>query len=252
MQTPVFSCSGAVLVGLTLLFGGCRVADVEDADRIIARAIEAHGGQRFEQSHISFDFRGEAFSIARRNGTFRYERALNDAEETVFVMTNDSLYKTEGGTWVEMNARQYRSAETALNSVVYLALLPYRLQDEAAQSALLGVDTIAGRPYNRVEVTFEEEGGGRDWEDRFMYWFGADYDMLDFIAYEYFTGEGGTRFREAYNRRDVEGIVFQDYRNYTADEIDGLSAYPGLWLRDRLALVSTIELENIEVKLLDG
>jgi hypothetical protein len=113
-----------------------------------------------------------------------------------------------------------------------------------------GADSIGGRPYRMVEVIFEQEGGGRDWEDRFVYWFGEEDGMLDFLAYDF--GDGGTRFREAFNRREIEGILFQDYRNYTADEVTALHDYSTLFDRGQLTLVSTIELENVEVRVLQG
>ncbi|MEQ8812483.1 MAG: DUF6503 family protein, partial [Imperialibacter sp.] len=62
--------------------------------------------------------------------------------------------------------------------------------------------------------TFQQEGGGKDFEDVFIYWFDKDSYQLDYLAYYYNTDETGIRFREAYNRQTVDGILFQDYINY--------------------------------------
>jgi hypothetical protein len=65
-----------------------------------------------------------------------------------------------------------------------------------------------------VQITFQQQGGGKDFEDVFIYWFDKDTYQLDYLAYYYNTDETGIRFREAYNRQTVDGILFQDYVNY--------------------------------------
>ena len=112
---------------------------------------------------------------------------------------------------------------------------------------------LDGVPYHRVKVTFRQEGGGRDWEDVFMYWFRMDTNAMDYLAYAFGQGPGeepGTRFREAYNVRRVNGVRMADYRNYTVDTLsaDQMEEYPDLWARDAARLVSRIELDSVQVR----
>ena len=86
------------------------------------------------------------------------------------------------GQPVALTDEQRASLNTAVNSVSYFALLPHALTDPAVQSERLGVDTIRGVPYHRVEVTFQQQGGGPDWEDRFVYWFQTETMEMNFLS----------------------------------------------------------------------
>lgn len=225
------------------------------AETIIRRALDAHGGEVLDNAVVTFDFRDAHFRIRRNGGRFRYTRTYADSLGRAVreVLSNDSLYQAVDGTRVHLTEDERNSVRTAVNSVTYFALLPYFLQDPAVQPAYSDVDTIDGTPYHRIRVTFRKEGGGRDWEDVFMYWFDkADYSM-DYLAYAYGLGpdeEYGTRFRQAYNIRRVEGVRFSDYLNYTTpgDSLRDLTRYPGLYAQDSLELVSRVELDSVQVQ----
>ena len=153
-----------------------------------------------------------------------------------------------------MDALETRRAETAVNSVAYFALLPGLLRDPAVQMRSHGTETIRGEPYDRVEVTFAQEGGGRDYEDRYLYWFHADRHTMDYLAYSYVLGANetgpnatGSRFREVIRVQDVGGVRMQDYRNFTADVGDALERYPALYEADSLRVVSEVVLDSIRV-----
>jgi hypothetical protein len=154
---------------------------------------------------------------------------------------------------VSLSSSERDAVETTVNSVTYFALLPAPLGDSAVQPTYSGRDTIDGVPYHRVKVTFRQEGGGKDWEDIFMYWFRTDTYAMDYLAYAFGQGpdeEPGTRFREAYNVRRVNGVRMADYRNYTVDTLsaDQMEEYPDLWARDAARLVSRIELDSVQVR----
>jgi len=76
---------------------------------------------------------------------------------------------------------------------------------------------------------------------------------MDYLSYAFGLAptdtDTGTRFREAYNVRRVEGARFADYRNYTSDTLgyDRMALYPDLWARDALELVSRIEIDSLQV-----
>ena len=61
--------------------------------------------------------------------------------------------------------------------------------------------------YDKVKVWFDKEGGGKDFEDVYCYWFNQKTHLIDYLAYT----NGGPRFRRVKNRKTVGGIVFQDY-----------------------------------------
>lgn len=252
----------AVFVALLLITGACG-SDPDgspddtslNAEAIVDSAVAAHGGDVMNRAVMTFDFRETAFRLRHDGGRFRYTRTYTDSlgRTVQEVLSNDSLYRAVDGSRVDVSEDEARQIETAVNSVAYFALLPEPLGDPAVRPALLGRDTIDGSPYHVIEVTFRQEGGGRDWEDRFVYWFRTDTYAMDYLAYAYGLGasgeEPGHRFREAYNVRRVEGVRVADYRNYTDTTLtpSTLERYPSRLGAEPLELVSTVELDSVRV-----
>lgn len=165
------------------------------------------------------------------------------------MLTNKGLVREIDGEKVSLSEEDQNRYANALNSVIYFALLPYALDDPAVNTSYLGVDTIKQELYDKVRVTFDQQGGGTDFEDVYVYWFHQRKHSMDYLAYEFHVDGGGTRFREAYNVREVNGIRFADYMNYT-DTLHSfaLENYDEQLKADQLQEFSRIELENIEVK----
>jgi len=249
----VSSLRAGALALLIPLAAGCGDAERggdPEAWAVIERVRDVHGSPALDAATVRFDFRGDTFTAERSQGRFRYTRTHADTAGValVDVLTPEGITRERAGELVGLSGPEARAAETTLNSVVYFALLPYNLTDPAVQPRYLGVDTVRGAAYDLVEVLFAEEGGGRDWEDRFLYWVHPERGTLDFLAYRFHTGEGGTRFREATNPRTVGGVRFADYLNYTADpDLARLEDYPLLLEEGRLRLFSEIVLDGVTV-----
>ncbi len=144
------------------------------------------------------------------------------------------------------------AAEESLNSVLYFALLPRPLSDAAVQPRHLGEATIGDEQYQVLDVTFGREGGGRDWQDRFVYWIHDERHTIDYLAYAFHVNGGGIRFREAFGARDVGGVRVQNYRNFaptdqtmTPNELERL---PELWRTGRLRYLSDVTLGAVRVE----
>ncbi|MFT4604182.1 MAG: hypothetical protein ACI9W4_000910 [Rhodothermales bacterium] len=239
-----------------LVLGACSPPDFPvTALSVVDQAIAWQNGDVLNQAELTFDFRERRFRVYRNQGVFEYERIYVDSTGANLreVLSNDGLFREVEGERVELDSASYRSAETAVNSVVYFALLPLPMNDAAAQKRLLGVSEINGRSYNKVEVTFAPEGGGRDYDDRFIYWIDAETGALKYLAYYYHTDEGGARFREAYNVREIEGVRIADYHNYSAEGItfDTVENFDSLHTAGLTTLVSEIDLENVTVRRLE-
>ncbi len=130
--------------------------------------------------------------------------------------------------------------------------LPHGLNDPAVGKELVGEAEIDGQQYYEVKVTFAKEGGGTDHEDEYMYWIAKEGFTVDYLAYKFYTGKGGIRFRKAYNPRMVNGIRFVDYENYKLEpwEAVDLQNVDELFKTGKLELLSKIETEAISVSFL--
>lgn len=214
-------------------------------NEIINASIKKHGGDKYQNAHYAYDFRKYHYEYHYVEGAFKYERHSKDGKSKD-ILTNDGFKRTEGGKNVELTEKKIRGYSNSVNSVHYFAFLPSFLNDEAVKKRLVGESTILGKGYYKVEVTFDQEGGGDDHDDVYMYWINkADFTM-DYLAYSFHVNGGGVRFRSAYNQRKVGGILFQDYVNYKHDKDTPVSKLGELFEKNELIELSKIELENIK------
>ena len=120
------------------------------------------------------------------------------------------------------------------------------MEDPAVQPTYLGETQVKNKSYHQLKITFRQEGGGKDFEDEFVYWIGKEDFLIDYFAYNYQTDGGGARFRVAYNERVVEGVRFVDYKNYKPIEPSmDIAKFASLYEQDGLKEVSVIETANI-------
>lgn len=251
--------AAALLSGALLALAACGDAPPEQAraankaETIIRQAALAHGGQRADGVKIEFDFREYHYSITLDGEFFQYERERPDSAGYIRdVLNNDGFYREIDGERVRLSREADSSYASSLNAVSYFMLLPFKLTDEAVQARYLSEEEILGEPYHEIEVTFHQEGGGDDYQDRYVYWFHRDRLTMDYLAYDYETNNPGTRFRQAYNARIVGGVRFQDYLNFTSGQIsrpgDPIERMDSLLHIQELDTVSVIEKTNVVVE----
>lgn len=229
--------------------------EIDSAQQVVDRAIARHGGDLVENSRIEFDFRKRHYVATRRGDQYTYERIWRDTttgQQYRDVLSNAGLYREIDGQRVSLSAKDSAAYARSTNSVIYFALLPYFLNDPAVRKTYLGITDIKGRPYHKIKVTFVQEGGGRDFEDEYIYWIHRDDYTMDYLAYNYIVDGGGARFREAYNVREIDGIRFADYINYEPQpDSREVAAFDSLFTEGNLKELSRIDTENITVEQLE-
>lgn len=222
-------------------------ASTGKAQEVVDASIEAHGGKLFDQMAVSFDFRDRHYTAFREDGAYVYTREFTDSLGQVRdVLSNDGFYREINGRKVELTEEREEAYANSVNSVIYFALLPYGLNDAAVNKAYLGETSIKGQPYHKIKVTFELEGGGSDHEDEYIYWIHPNNYTVDYLAYSFQVNEGGLRFREAHNRRNIKGVLFADYVNYEpASDTVTLERLDVAFENGGLKKLSDIDLKNI-------
>ncbi|GAA0879077.1 hypothetical protein GCM10009119_20450 [Algoriphagus jejuensis] len=234
---------------LALQFTACDHRS--DAQKIVDASIEAHGGENFAGSQIEFDFRDKHYTIHKTPSAFEYIREFSDSTGTVKdVLNNAGFVRTVNGVKIDtLTEERIGAFSRSVNSVAYFAFLPYGLNDDAAVKTFLGETEIKGKKYNMVKVTFAQQGGGEHFEDEFLYWFGTEDSLMEYMAYSYHTDGGGLRMREVSGKSEVGGIIFQNYLNLKpADEKIPVEMMQELYLAGKLEVLSEINLENITVQ----
>ncbi len=229
------------------LFNGCN--EVPTAAEIVQQVILAHGGNRYKNSQIRFDFRGNKYFAFRKGGFFHYKKTFMTPQGTVVdELNNDGFIRSVNGQKRQLSAEDSLKYASSLNSVIYFALLPFPLSDPAVRLEYIGQFSLKNQLYFKIRVTFREEGGGKDYSDRFVYWIHQKRHTMDYLAYLFHVNEGGTRFREARNIRMVNGIRFADYINYEGPAGNTrIENFDRLFEAGKLQKLSEINLENIGV-----
>ncbi|WP_149274669.1 DUF6503 family protein [Pareuzebyella sediminis] len=219
---------------------------MKKADSVVNEAIEAHGGERYHNAFYSFEFRKKKYTFRNNNGNFKYTVTSSERGTQITDILNSGTFKRfVNDTEVALSKKDVTKYSEALNSVIYFALLPYKLNDKAVNKTYIGKTSIKGENYDMVGVNFDRIGGGNDHNDEFLYWFNTETHTMDYLAYSYETNGGGVRFRSAYKPRTIDGIRFQDYINYEASLGTPLHELSELFENGKLKELSRIETENI-------
>ena len=234
---------------LFLLHLLCACGD-QKAQRIVDAAIATHGGSAYESFLLEFDFRERRYTAARDGGIFSYSREFTDSTGNIRdILDNSGFTRYGNGAVVSVTAGREAAFARSVNSVIYFALLPFGLNDDAVNKEWVGETTIEGEPYDVIRITFDQPRGGDDHNDIFLYWFHQHKNTMDYLAYSYETDGGGLRFRKAINPRKVGGIVLQDYINYKPqDENIPLEQLESMFVSGALEKLSEIKLENASVR----
>ena len=220
------------------------------AQEIVDRSISVSGGELYTTNDIFYKFRKYQYASEWKNGGRILKRiGLTDSTKVVDVKGAQGFERFVNDSLVPLKDSIANLYLNSVNSVHYFAYLPYGLNDGAVNKELLGEVTIRDKEYYKVKVTFDRQGGGKDYEDIYLYWFNKETFKPDYLAYKFYVDGGGIRFRAAYNERFVGGIRFVDYENYGASlEGTTFNDVEQLYERNKLKLLSKIILEDISVK----
>jgi hypothetical protein len=165
------------------------------------------------------------------------------------IMTNNGFQRLLNNEEVNLTEEWKGRYSNSINSVVYFAYLPFGLNDKAVNKKLIGEEEIKGNRYHKIKVTFNQEGGGEDFEDVFVFWINKNDYRMDYFAYYFVSDGGGIRFREGVNSREKGGLIFSDYINYEGPAgINDIAGLAELFKSNKLEKLSKIRLENLEVE----
>ena len=241
-----------ILFFICAFFIGCTTLTNEEiAAEWISKANTAHGTALLDDTTFTFQFRAYNYAYQKKKGRKAYARTRNTEEG----MLSDSLINDRYfSRWID--GKQVEVADTlqkkyveSLNSVLYFVQLPKVLNDNAVVANYVGRVTIKGEPYIALKVSFKKEGGGVDFQDEYRYWIHEKSHLIDYLAYRFYSGEGGTRFRAVTLRERISGFVVQNYANFKPNEkYPALDDLPKLFEAQRLQKVSEIKNEAFEIQ----
>lgn len=239
------------VVTLVLLILACKEKPKTNltVQEIVDKSITDSGGKHYNNHNTSFFFRNRQYISESANGEKVLKRiSFLDSITITDVKTSRDFKRYVNDSLVSLPDSIANRYSNSVNSVHYFARLPFGLNDEAVKKELLGEEIIKGEGHYKVKVTFEQNGGGDDFDDVYVYWFNKKTFKPNYLAYDFHVNGGGQRFREAYNERYVNGIRFVDYNNFKSKS-KGTSILDigQLFEKGELELLSKIEIADLEV-----
>ena len=209
------------------------------AQAIIDNSIQFYGQERWDHTHISFQFREYSYSLFKKGTSTIYTRKKEQQVDSLIGFKR--LVRYQDAQPIKLSDSLQNIYSSSVNSVLYFFQIPRILNDPAVIKTRLADMMIQGRKYHALKITFQPDGGGTDYQDEFRYWIDAKTFAIDFMAYKYLTDGGGIRFRKATNRRTIGESVFQDYDNFKpTSKVVSLDDLPRLYEQGKLIKVSTI------------
>jgi hypothetical protein len=248
MRTSLLLCV------LALIITSCNNEPNYTAQEIIDKTIKVSGGELYKSAQITFNFRDKVYKSTRQCNKFMLERFATDStgQITHDMLDNDGLMRLRDGKPDKVHDTLIAKISDGINSVHYFAHLPYGLNDASVNKELVEETSLKDTEYYKIKVWFNQDGGGTDYQDVYMYWINKERFTIDYLAYTYEVNGGGIRFREAYNARTVNGLRFVDYKNYKPKTKDySITTIDSLFKNNQLQLLSKIETEDVSVELLD-
>lgn len=240
-----------ILFFICAFFIGCTTLSNEEiAAEWISKANTSHGTALLDDTTFTFQFRAYNYAYQKKKGRKAYARTRNTEEGILSdSLINDRYFsRWIDGKQVEVIDTLQKKYVESLNSVLYFVQLPKVLNDNAVVANYVGRVTIKGEPYIALKVSFKKEGGGVDFQDEYRYWIHEKSHLIDYLAYRFYSGEGGTRFRTVTLRERISGFVVQNYANFKPNEkYPALDDLPKLFEAQRLQKVSEIKNEAFEI-----
>ena len=222
-------------------------------DEIIDETINAYGGSKVFNSLIEFDFRDKHYTAKYQNYKYEFKRSFSDSlGQIIDILNNEGFMRTIDDSVVMLTEEWQGRYSRSVNSVIYFFRIPFIMKDGAVKPELIGETTIKDQDYYKVLISFNEDGGGDDFDDRFVYWINKSNFYIDYFAYSYSTDGGGKRFREAINPRNISGLQVEDYINYKPKDMKvAIEDYDSYFIEGGLVELSRIENRNISIEYLD-
>jgi len=240
------------LLLFVLLSIACKETSKEEltAQEIVDKSIAASGGVLYNDHGTSFIFRDKEYVSKNENGKRVFKRISRlDSVTITDVKKDNGFERFMNDSLVAVPDSMAVKYANSINSVHYFVRLPFGLNDAAVNKELLGKESVGGKEYYKIKVTFDQQGGGDDFEDTYLYWFDTESFKPDYLAYDFHVDGGGQRFRKAYNERYVDSIRFVDYENYKPKTKDSdILEIAKLYDKGELELLSKIEIMDIKVR----
>lgn len=210
------------------------------------------GKDKLTKATVTFGINDMVYESTRNANDYHFSMT-----RTIDTMTfkaeayNGGFEYTENGIAKSYGA-QNRQVEKQLLAINHFMEVPALfLNDNALIINRKAPAKIDAKPYQVIHIKYESLMPTDLISNYYLYVHEKDL-TIDFIGYDFAPAEGRLFFRESFNRRTVNGIVFEDFRTFRTKESGiAMDSLPGLFLRNQLDLKAAFKPENVKVSFND-
>jgi len=227
---------------------------VVDADTLLENTINAHGGNLYKNSIISFKFKSFNYTLKRDDNDYEYQMIREEKDVLKEAKTfNGGFEYFEDGEQKELSARLSSMFTNRINSMAYWIYIPYEFSTNDAIKEYIGKDVLRGNEYHKLKITYRQFEGLPEDDRIYILWIDTKKFEIDFVAVGNLNDTNGKKFYAAGNKRKIKGMLFSDYEMYNtktkSKEINfedlGTSYNIGAMLRDNIVTYENISVERV-------
>ena len=234
---------------LLMVLGACG-APPPDVPKIVAKAIDFHGGAIYASARITMTITSLSGSFhvetIREGGRFVHVvRNVAGPVERQVRLTNDTVEEWRDGVAVALDQESERRAKAFVAARVFFPLLPFTLDSADVRFEEHGLDMWNGYELEKVKVMFNA-GTSNGANDNYMFWFDPDTGRLEQFGYDF---GAGLRLRKPVEFNRIGGILFSNQDNYAIDGVDLMvDLLSPEYVADEMHLLSNVIISDITVE----
>ncbi|MFT2008498.1 DUF6503 family protein [Pontibacter sp. 13R65] len=215
--------------------------------QLVENTIRVHGQADYKGGVISFRSGEVLYRVLRHHDAFVYSRTFQDAngQRVHDVVQNSGFSRTINEQEEKLSPELNIELAAAVSREIFLALLPYNLNNPSVQQKYEGNFELKGQEYHKVRFTLpaQREIAGEKLE--LIGWFHKQQHTLDYVGFRP-EKDGAVQFWEAKNPRKIGGIRFQDYTAYSTTDRISIERLDQAFDLGRLQQQSEIALTEIK------
>lgn len=219
----------------------------QTSSQLFQKTLNTHGLTKFETSLLKFNFGTTEYTITELNNRALYTMTRY-LDHNVYKAIYDGGYLTYSinNELQEDSDFPYQIVQRSLYGFAYCYSIPFSLQTNDVILERKTDVEIRNQDYYTLDVTFTKIPDTP--EDQIILYINKETNIIDYTAIKHLLTDFKPQFRRMINPRYIDGILFQDYIQFSSDNDDlKIDQYYSKYNSAELKDLRKVEITNIEV-----
>lgn len=241
-----------LFLSLLLVCLACEEQSALSPKAYLENVSTSLGKDKMKKTTITFEIKDMTYESKRSGNDYRY--SMTRTLDTITFKAeayNGGFEYTENGIPKSYGSQNLQVEKQLLALNHFMEIPKLFLDDNSVTITRKNPVTIDGKLYQVIHAKYQSLMPTDLISNYYLYVHEKDL-TIDFIGYDFAPAKDQLFFRESFNRRTVEGIVFEDYRTFRTKTNDiVMDSLPYLFLRNELELTTAFTPENVKVTIQD-